>query len=192
MSNKSRWTHEEELNLIKDISSGATLDSLATKHNRSISAMELRLKKIIYENASTGKSLDSISKLLNIPEDKVRQYFYSYKEFREKHTGLIDDIIPTIKSSSNHQSKFSGSKGSDNRSSGSKGSDNQSGGSKGSSSNKLDKIKSKLRKMEEENRIIKLIIENKELTHKLNKLIKDGKLDEGVKNLIKVLRKSDK
>jgi hypothetical protein len=179
MSNKSRWTREEELNLIKDISLGTTLDSLAIKHNRSVSAMELRLKKIIYENASEGKSLESISKLLNIPEDKVRQYFYSYKEFREKHTGLVDDVIPVInnqsKSNDIHQSKSE-----------------QTGGSKGGSDEKMNKIKSKLRKMEEENRIIKLIVENKELTHKLNKLIKEGKLDESVKKLIKILRKTKK
>lgn len=174
MSNKSRWTRDEELNLIKDISAGVSLEKLAEKHNRSISAIELRLKKIIYENMLAGKSLDMISKLLNISEDKTRQYFYSYKEFKEKHTGLVDDINISNKIDNEEKQNV----------------EIQSGGK--SSNEKMDKIKSKLKKMEEENKIIKLIVENKELTHKLNKLIKDGKLDESVKKLIKIIRKSNK
>jgi len=178
MSNNLRWTREEELNLIKDISTGESLEKLATKHNRSVSAVELRLKKIIYENATAGKSLEDLAKLLNIPIDKIRQYFYSYKEFREKHTGAVDAVIPPLppaKTESVQNIAIS---------------NQQPVVLAGGGNEKMNKIKSRLRKMEEENRIIKLIVENKELTHKLNKLIKEGKLDESVKKLIKILRKS--
>ena len=166
MSNKSRWTREEELTLIKDVADGKSLDVIATKHGRSASAMELRLKKIIYENASSGKSLESISKLLKLSEDKVRQYFYSYKEFKEKHTGLVDDA------------PFA---------------DIHAGGAKLGLVNenpKVEKIEGKLKKLELENKILRLIVENKDLTHKLNRLIKDGKVDKSIKSLIKAIRKT--
>lgn len=159
MSNKSRWTRDEELELIKDISNQITLDKLTLKHNRTESALELRLKKIIYENALSGKSLESIAKLLNLPEDKTRQYFYSYKDFKEKHTGLIDEFVLPI----NNINK-------------------QSAGS-----NNL-KIESKLKKLKMENKILKIIVENKELTHKLNKLIKDGHVDNNIKSLINLIQ----
>lgn len=182
-----RWTREEELNLIKDISGGESLEKLATKHNRTTSAIELRLKKIIYENATAGKSLEDLAKLLNIPIDKTRQYFYSYKEFREKHTGAVDAVIPALPPTKPEPLP--------NQSQQPVILPNQSQQpvvlmTGGSGSEKMDKIKSKLKKMEEENRLIKLIVENKELTHKLNKLIKEGKIDESVKKLIKLLRKS--
>lgn len=158
MSNKQRWDKEEELKLINSISSGETLENIAIKHNRSTSAIELRLKKIIYENCISGKSLESIAKLLNMTVDKIRQYFYSYKEFREKHTGVVDDvIIPSDKNKQNID-------------------------------NKLDKISSTFKKLETENKILRLIVENKELTHKLNKLIKDGKVDKSIKTILKILR----
>ncbi len=186
MSNKSRWTREEELTLIKDIADGQTLDMIATKHGRSTSAMELRLKKIIYENASSGKSLEYISKLLKLSEDKVRQYFYSYKEFKEKHTGLVDDVIPSNVPSNvpvvNSQTGGFNTSG-----------PNPNIGlnlSTNSKKEKVDKIEGKLKKLELENKILRLIVENKDLTHRLNKLIKEGKVDKSIKGLIKTIRKS--
>ncbi len=60
------------------------------------------------------------------------------------------------------------------------------------SPNNMDKIESKLRKLEVENRILKLVVENKDLTNQLNKLIEEGKIDSSIKQLIKVVRKSVK
>ena len=90
---KNRWTKEEEVGLIKDIASGINIDVISQKNNRSTSAIELRLKKIIYENVSSGKNIDEISKILNIHVEKTRQYFYSYKDFKEKHMGIVDNVM---------------------------------------------------------------------------------------------------
>jgi len=168
MSNKSRWTNEEELNLVKDISAGISLDMLAQKHNRSVSAIELRLKKIIYGNVSSGKTIQQISKLLKLPEDKVTQHYYSYKDFKEKHDVSTMPVPNQIQAGGatkitiNEPDNFS--------------------------NKKLDKIETKLKKIELENKILRLIVENKDLTHKLNRLIKEGKVDKSIKNLIKVVR----
>lgn len=184
MSNNSRWTQEEEMSLIKNISTGVSTELLAQQHERSVSAIELRLKKIIYENAKSGKSLATISKLLNTPLDKVTQYFYSYKEFKEKQSGVKDDIEIKVEPNSN---KFE--------------SEMQVGGKNNIDAhiekafmepNNLDKIESKLKKLEMENKILKLIVENRDLSHKLDKLIKEGKVDKkNIKNLIKLVRKSN-
>lgn len=82
---RNRWSHEEELELIRNISVGGSTSAHATKHSRSESAVDLRLKKIIYENVVSGRPMEQVARLLNFPIDTVRQYFYSYKEFTEKH-----------------------------------------------------------------------------------------------------------
>lgn len=222
MLNKSRWSRDEELMLIRDISTGINIETIATKHNRSSSAVELRLKKIIYENAMSGRSIENISKLLKLNEEKTRQYFYSYKEFKEKHTGLIEDNsklkqdnrpqtgiqkggqlqipqnipqniqqnipqntyppniqniplqnvditqLPTINNQLIQPQHFGGE-----------------------TARKLHKIQSKMHKIENENKALKLIVENKELTQQLNKMIKEGKVDKSVKKLIKVMGEID-
>ena len=196
MSNKSRWTREEELKLIKSISTGESLDILSIKHGRTSSAIELRLKKIIYENAIGGKSMENISKLLNIPEEKIRQYFYSYKEFNEKHGGLIDAIhmppdnptplpIPVpMQFGGNNYMKNQMNNQMNNQIIG--GRLNQGSFTE----NKFEKFEEKLKKLELENKILKLVVDNKDLTLKLNRLIKDGKVDKSIKGVIKSIRKS--
>lgn len=88
----SKWTKEEEVELIKDVANGLQFEHIGIKRNRSNSAVELRLKKIVYENIIAGRSFEKMSKMLNLPVDKLRQYFYSYKDFKEKHTTHVDDI----------------------------------------------------------------------------------------------------
>ena len=46
----TRWTREEEGKLLKLIASGKTCKELTGGFNRSENALELRLKKIIYDN----------------------------------------------------------------------------------------------------------------------------------------------
>ena len=80
----TRWTLEEEKKLIKTIKNGQSLDKLAKELDRSENALELRIKKIIYDTIAEKKPIASICKTLNLTEDKVKQYFYSYKEMMDK------------------------------------------------------------------------------------------------------------
>jgi len=172
-----KWTREEELNFIKEISQGQQIDQLAIKHNRSKSSMDLRLKKIIYENVIAGKSIDTISKALKLPQDMARQYFVSYKEFREKYKGVsdIDNINPgLIKVTSDQQHLIKD--------------DSQSGGGDAL----VSKVNNKIKQLETENKMIRTIIENKELRSKMNKMVKDGIIDHNVKLLIKEFNKRSK
>jgi hypothetical protein len=194
---KTRWDKNEELKLIRDIADGASLEDISKTSSRSTSAIELRLKKIIYENSLSGRSIKNISELLNISEDKTRQYFYSYKDFREKRTGLIDKPIPqnggqnennihpqqnnTQPQQNNIQPQFNDIQQQQHFNNTQQYDENE---------NKVkSKVKSKLHKLESENKLLKLIVENRELTHRLNKLIDDGKINENVKGLIKLLKK---
>ena len=88
----ARWTLEEEKKLIKAVKHGENLDNLAKEFNRSENALELRIKKIIYDTIAEKKSLKSVAKTLNFTEDKVKQYFYSYKDMMEKKGKKTIDI----------------------------------------------------------------------------------------------------
>lgn len=175
-SQNIKWTREEELNFIKEISQGLQINQLAIKHNRTTSSMELRLKKIIYENVLAGKSIDTISKALKLSQEMIRQYFISYKEFRDKYKGVadIDNIDPDlIKVTSDQQNLLKN--------------DVQTGGDV-----LVRKVNNKIKQLETENKIIKTIIENKELRAKMNKMVKDGVIDYNVKLLIREFNKQSK
>lgn len=229
MSVNLKWTREQELELINNIANKKGIEQFAQSHGRSVSAVELRLKKIIYENRISGKSLEIISQLLKMDLDKVTQYYYWYKEFKEIKdkrnnvnnlnnddnilNGGADEepILKNMQDISSLPAKSIGQIGQQNQL-------NQLNQSNQTNPyvpivpqikkindmndaqiekafaepNNLDKIETKLRKLEMENKILKLIVENKELTAKLEKLIEDKKIDPSIKQLIKVVRKSVK
>jgi hypothetical protein len=88
----TRWTLEEEKKLIREVKNGSNLSGLSKELNRSENALELRIKKIIYDSIAGNKSINSISRSLNLPEEKVKQYFYSYKDMMEKTGKKTVDI----------------------------------------------------------------------------------------------------
>ena len=200
MSNKSRWTRDEEINLVKNISGGATFTDLAIKHDRSENAIELRLKQIIYENILSGKSIDTLAKTLNINNDKIQQYYYSYKDFIEKKSGGHKSISSNIHKSINtsHIDNTVNNLVTNKHSNQTHLSITEMTGGKSNThdkfnteyTNNIHKINSKLKKLELENKIIKLVVENKDLTAKLNDLIQNNRVDSNVKNVIKFIRNS--
>jgi hypothetical protein len=168
-----RWEKNEEALLLKGIASGKSMTDISHELQRGGNAVQLRLKKIIYDNLNQNKSVNDISKVLNLPKEKVTQYYYSYKEHEEKQQKIkeikssnlqggnqntlnINPIIdpnvkePIIKST-------------------------QNGGSK------IDELK-------EQNIKMKLIIENHILKRKLSKILTHTdykKYQELLKNLSK-------
>jgi len=163
----NRWTNEEESKLLKSISSGKTCKELCGGFNRSENALELRLKKIIFENISNGKPADRISTLLNMPKDKIMQHYYSYKDYIDKQTnktqnGGENNVSDKINKNINNINNIN----------------NISGGN-----NNLENLEN----LEIQNKKMKLLIENYILKHKLSKILKarDNKLyKETIKTLI--------
>ena len=154
----NRWTQNEESKLLKLIASGKTCKELAGGFNRSENALELRLKKIIYDNINNKKPVEKISELLHMNKDIIMQYYYSYKDYIEKQQkegGGNNLSIMTNNISESKLNKISNMNNNDNILNG------------GNSGNKLYKL-------EEQNKKMKLILENYILKHKITKLLKNN------------------
>jgi len=178
----NRWTVDEEKNLIKDISQMKTYNELSQKYNRSANALELRIKKIVYDNIVNNKSPQMIGGHLKLPVDKIKQYYYSYKEMLEKNGkpainidldnningGMLDkkNINNSIKSMNNSIKSID------------KNITNQT-------LQTLQTEDSRVVNMQEENKTFKQIIENIKMRHQLRKLLKAGKLSPEMKDVLK-------
>ncbi len=145
----NRWTREEESKLLKLVADGKSYTELAGGFNRSENALEMRVKKIIYENIAAGKTPSKISELMNIDADKVMQYYYSYKDHvsRENNIGNINTVVNKM----------------DN--------DNVQKGGEVHQPEKSDKID----KLKLQNEKLKLLLENYVLKHRLSKVMKSDK-----------------
>ena len=190
------WTAEEEINFFKGIAKKESMDQLSKKHDRTPSALELRLKKIIYDNIQSGGATEnSLSKLLNMDVDKIRQYNYEYKGFIEKKDSIGVSNNQTQSISLNKNNTSVQSKLIVEPPTKMKNIEVHNGGSKDkkNTSNFVDegttqqKFISKIKQLKRENKIMREIVDNSELRKKINKMIREGKLDKKYKKVIKKL-----
>lgn len=163
----TRWTLEEEKRLIKAVKHGDDLSSLAKELDRSENALELRVKKIIYDTIAANKSISSISRNLNLSEDKIRQYFYSYKDMMDKKGKTTIDINENNRDKDDKDDK-----------------NVLSQLSRETHHKKTEKVPN-LEKIKLQNEKIGIILKNIELKQELKKAIKNNKLD---KKEIEILR----
>ena len=171
-----RWTVEEEGKLLKLIASGKSCKELSGAtydFNRSENALELRLKKVIYDNIMNKKPADKIAQLLNMPREKIMQYFYSYKDYidKQKQTRGDDNNIVSHKSDKiNNIHKLSNLNSPIKQNQNSPIKQNQNAlikqNQNGGTDINLDNI-------EKQNKKMKLLLENYILKQKLSKLLKD-------------------
>jgi hypothetical protein len=167
----TRWTLEEEKRLIKAIKHGDDLSSLAKELDRSENALELRVKKIIYDTIAANKSISSISRNLNLSEDKIRQYFYSFKDMMDKKGKATIDINENKEETHEKDDKNVLSQ---------LGRETQH-----KKTQKSNSHKSNLEKIKLQNEKIGIVLKNIELKQELKKAIKNNKLD---KKEIEILR----
>lgn len=182
-----RWSKDEEKKLLVSLSEGKSLDKIAAEHNRSTNATELRLKKIIYDNVSSGRSEESLSKITKIPLDKVKQYHYEYKGFLENKSKSIDDKLGISRIIEKHAG----------------GSDPQPIKAKEESGiivrqpEKIEKIEKidddallklhkYIKKIGKQNKILKRIAENAELREKIKTLAEQGKINKKILDYFKI------
>lgn len=175
------WNKEEEKQLIKELKDKKTYDEISKIHNRSVSAIIMRLNKIIYDNIEAGKSKNSLAKLIGFSADKITQSYYEHKAFMEKKE------IESKKSESE-------SKKTENNSINSKDSKISKLVSKDelkvddSNINSNDKYKKLMKKMiilQKENQIMKELIENLKLKKSLGKEINNEIIMKDIMKLIK-------
>jgi len=191
MTNK--WTAEEEIKLVNDISKGKTFSELKDQYNRTELALELRLKKIIYENINAGKTAISLAKSLKLQEDKINQMFYAYKDYLDKQgkpttnitipetkiinkskvTDVVNEVIDKIA-----ENKININPTTNNNDK------NKKDEHKDERIKKIEKIANKL---EAENKLLKAIVDNRLLKDEINKLNKKGEIDKKTKKILKKL-----
>ena len=162
----ARWTLEEEKKLIKSVKNGTSLEIMSKEFGRSENALELRIKKIIYDTVAEKKSIDSIAKSLKITEDKTKQYFYSYKDMLEKNGKKTIDLID------NGDKKDSKKDLKTNR--------------LDRKTNKVDLKTNKpsyidIDKIKKQNEHMTIILKHIELKKEIKRLLSDGKIDKKLK-----------
>lgn len=101
------WTEDEENRLLVDVSNGVDLSTIAQKHGRSVKAIEMRLQKIIYENHTKGRPLESIARLLNLNLEQITNYYNSYKQLYEEQYGTKQIQTPNVQTGGNNVQKMS-------------------------------------------------------------------------------------
>jgi hypothetical protein len=178
----ARWTTEEEGKLLKLIASGKTCKELAGGFNRSENALELRLKKIIYDNINNNKPVEKISELLHINKDIIMQHYYSYKDYIEKqqkggsnNDNLNMNISSTRMNSDSKINRLNNMLNNNMQNNNIQNNNinqinqknNMSGG------NNISHSGDRVHRLEEQNRKMKLILENYLLKHKITKLLKN-------------------
>jgi hypothetical protein len=160
---KGGWSKIEELNFVKDIANSKTMDELSIKYVRTKEELQHRLSKIIYDNIISGKSIDKVSAILKIPLDKSQSLFNSYIT---ANAHLLKDkpqqmqpqhMQPQHKQSQQMQAPNIQKSGCVND----------------------------FKFLENENKIMKIIIENKNLKKEINDLIKLGRVN---KEILKVIQ----
>lgn len=178
-NNHIKWTREQELSLVRDISHGTPLGTLAIKYTRSIKSIETRLGKIIYENIIKGRNVSNIARSLNLSEDKVNEYLELYKNIIVKHNGVVKEC-PNIKHTHTHIEPTHVEH-----------TEHTEPTINTNYPNAKEKLEKALSKLEFQNKIMNLIVDNKNLNEKLNDLIKTGKVDASIKLILKKIKEDN-
>lgn len=184
-----RWTKDEELNFIKGISEGRSMDDLSVVHDRTPSALELRLKKIIYDNVSKGRTTKSLSRLLNMSRDKILQYHFSYADWREKNGKPAKKIdIDAEQSGGGKREKDKSKKRKKKREKREKTKkkrrkhkkkrDRQSGGN----------VDDKIKELDDQNRLFETIIKNNSMKEQIRAMYKDKNIDDSIRKIIRIIK----
>ncbi len=165
---KPLWTKDEEIRFLKDISKGMDIVKISEKYNRSVNALELRLKKIIYDNIESGKKDSELARKIKLPEDKIKQYYYEYKGFIEKKKSKQENINVKSESIKNSEINMVNNDITDEK-------------SQINNIGNVDNIKNKL---ESENLLLRELIENIKLKRYVHKLMQTNIIDDNIKSLI--------
>lgn len=90
-----RWTPEEEVLLLNEISSSVPIYQIARSHDRSKKAIEIRLADIGIKLKNSGLSFDEIKTKTGLTEEQINERIKSIEEERNK-TNQLAQQIPTV------------------------------------------------------------------------------------------------
>ena len=133
----NKWTREEQKQLIVELKNGVALEEIAKKHERTVTAVEVRIQKIVYDAIKNkGTSFDKLAEITGQTKRKLLEYYKEYQQFMDSNK-----IIPKIENIQEQQ----------------KGGSHNSDKSDMSRVKKLEKLTYKL---SVENKILKKVIKN--------------------------------
>jgi hypothetical protein len=177
----ARWTINEEKQLVTDIAQSKSYQELAQKYNRSPNALELRVKKIVYDNVINNRTPEMIGGSLNLPVDKIKQYYYSYKEMLEKRGKPVTNVDFNNKVINGGNNKLENNNKIINKTTTENNNKNNINLTGGEVKIKDDRLVNII----DQNETFKEIINNVKMRKKLRKLLKSGKLSPEIKDLLK-------
>jgi len=184
-----KWTKDEEKKLLISLSAGKTLDKIAAEHSRSVNALELRLKKIVYDNITGGKTEASLSNILKIQQDKIKQYYYEYKSFLEKKSKSIDSQlkIPQTEITAKHMGGNNElPKPAEHTKEPREQNEVSHKQNEEMSKETILKVFNHIKKMGKQNKILKNIVENAELKEKIKSLAEKGLIKKEILDYFKI------
>ncbi len=203
------WSETEEIELIKLVKAGISSDEIAMKFGRSSSAIDLRIKKIIYDNIEKGISVLNLAKFLNLTSDKILGYYHSFKQrkaFEDNKEKSVKQYTP-IQNLANTPIKGELSQNKSNKSERSDKKEimpifqnmvSQKSEPKSENLNNKPGYEDILlrgidfNKMKMQNDMMKIMLENVVLKKKIKKYIKSGKFNSSMTFILEKIRKGEK
>lgn len=206
MSNK-RWGSDDKIELMRLYANGKSYDEIGKVLDRSPNAIKLRLEAIVYENLVKGKPVSMITRMLNTDQDTIKQLYYSHKSFRQGRNESVEDVMFPVEQPS-HDSVIHGQNmvggthtevltGFTNRTNSNH--EKHCMGSVPLDKHELNRhsvIKvsddhNNIHLLEEENKVLKVLVKNYHMKRQLRKLYIDGKLDgKSIEIYEKVMKRS--
>lgn len=181
-----RWNKEEEKKLIELFIKQPNYELIADRLNRSSSATKLRMESIVYDNLIGGKKIDDIALKLNKTPDQIAEMYYIHKNFKKGKGEMVQDIalfrqIERIVGANLQKDQKGGASGLGGSGLGGSG----LGGSGLGGTPDPPVIHNNISKLEKENHMMKMIIENYQMKKNIAKLYRAGKIDKSVIHRLK-------
>ena len=82
----NKWTREEQKQLIVELKNGVALEEIAKKHERTVTAVEVRIQKIVYDAIKNkGTSFDKLAEITGQTKRKLLEYYKEYQQFMDSN-----------------------------------------------------------------------------------------------------------
>lgn len=164
-----RWNKEEEKKLIELFINQPNYELIADRLSRSSSATKLRMESIVYDNLIGGKNINEIALKLNRTPDQIAEMYYMHKNFKKGKGEIVQDI--TLFKQNERKVGADMQK------------DQKGGAFSGSGGTPV--IRNNISKIEKENHIMKMIIDNYHMKKNIARLYRAGKIDRGMIHRLK-------
>jgi DNA primase len=168
--NNNKWTLDEEKKLVLKLRGGYQMKTIAEESGRSYGAIKERLKKIIFENIkdiNNQNEVEKVSRSLNLDKELIGKYYYDYEKRLQPKQEQPKQEQPKQEQPKQEQPKQEQPKQEQEQPKPIE----QTGG----------------QNLKRQNEMLEDIVKNYELKKQIGNLIRNKKLDEETKDILKKL-----